>query len=79
MEDQILFCIQCDEPFTFSYEDQQRFHKRGFDPPRRCSSCRQHKVRMDAPQESRGLRRKGKARRNRSEDSDIHWVFIGDI
>ena len=46
MNDAILICVQCDEAFTFSGKDQERFLKRGFDPPHRCPVCRQHKVRM---------------------------------
>jgi len=46
MKDQMLFCIQCDEPFMFTVKEQVRYSRQGFDPPRRCPECRQHKVRL---------------------------------
>lgn len=67
MNEQLLFCIQCDEPFAFSHEDQERYDRRGFDPPRRCPACRQHRVRMDDGDEGREGRRRTRPRRRR------HW------
>ena len=62
MKDQMLFCVQCDEPFTYSVKEQIRHSQQGFDAPRRCQACRQHKVRMENGQEGRGDRRKVKTR-----------------
>jgi hypothetical protein len=62
MKDQMLFCVQCDEPFTYSVKEQIRHSQQGFDPPRRCQTCRQHKVRMENRSEGRGDRRKDKSR-----------------
>lgn len=79
MNDQILFCVQCDEPFTFSRNDQERFQQRGFDPPQRCSACRQHKVKIDGIQGGRWDRCKGKSRRHRTRENDIHWQLTNVI
>jgi Zn finger protein HypA/HybF involved in hydrogenase expression len=62
MKDQMLFCMQCDEPFIYSAKEQMRHSQQGFDSPRRCPVCRQHKVRMtggdSAPKgDRRALRR----------------------
>lgn len=62
MKDQMLFCVQCDEPFTYSVKEQIRHSQQGFDAPRRCQTCRQRKVRMDNRSEGRGDRRKVKSR-----------------
>jgi len=62
MKDQMLFCVQCDEPFTYSVKEQIRHSQQGFDAPRRCQTCRQNKVRMDNRPEGRGDRRKTKSR-----------------
>lgn len=58
MKDQMLFCMQCEEPFLFTVKEQMRHSRQGFDPPRRCPECRQHKVRLnDGAKEGRGERR----------------------
>jgi hypothetical protein len=58
MKDQMLFCVQCDEPFLFTVKEQLRHSRQGFDPPRRCPECRQHKVRLaDEDDLPRGDRR----------------------
>lgn len=58
MKDQMLFCVQCDGPFMFSVKNQVRYSRQGFDPPRRCPECRQHKLRLaDADRAPRGARR----------------------
>ena len=62
MKDLMLFCVQCDEPFTYSVKEQIRHSQQGFDAPRRCQTCRQHKVRMENGPEGRGDRRKVKSR-----------------
>jgi hypothetical protein len=69
MKDAILFCVQCDAAFTFSSKDQERFLKRGFDPPRRCPLCRQHKIRMvDQTNDWKSRRRANPRNRFRSDD-----------
>ncbi|QTA86601.1 zinc-ribbon domain containing protein [Desulfonema magnum] len=43
MEDKVIYCIQCDEPFNFSISEQNYFAAKGFDEPTRCSECRKKK------------------------------------
>ncbi len=43
MRDQIIHCIQCDNPFTFTVSEQKRVNSQGFDAPKRCPECRKHK------------------------------------
>jgi CxxC-x17-CxxC domain-containing protein len=38
--DRTLTCVQCGNDFTFSAEDQQYHAERGYQDPKRCSSCR---------------------------------------
>lgn len=65
MKDLTLYCIQCDEPFFYVVKEQMRHERHGFDPPRRCQTCRQHKVRLDDTEADRKFRRKPKSfRRN---------------
>lgn len=68
MKDQMLFCVQCDEPFLYSVNEQVRHSRQGFDPPRRCPACRQHKVRMAHDDDaSRGDRRAQRRSRRMAE------------
>jgi hypothetical protein len=46
MESQYITCIQCNTEFEFTIVEQEHFQARGFDPPRRCPSCRKKKFRM---------------------------------
>lgn len=66
MSDQTLLCVQCDQPFIYTAAAQARAERHGFDPPRRCPTCRQHKVRMEAEEPRADERRP--ARRNRRSD-----------
>ena len=43
MEELILTCIQCEKDFEFSIAEQEYYGDRGFDPPKRCPSCRKNK------------------------------------
>ncbi|MCF8126879.1 MAG: zinc-ribbon domain-containing protein [Deltaproteobacteria bacterium] len=43
MRDQTLYCVQCDNPFTFTSSEQKRANAQGFDAPKRCPECRKHK------------------------------------
>ncbi len=42
-EDRNLTCVECDSEFVFSADDQQYHADRGYEEPKRCSSCRQAK------------------------------------
>jgi len=66
MSDLTLVCVQCDQPFIYSAAAQARAERHGFDPPRRCPECRQHKVRMEGEEAHWDERRH--VRRNRHKD-----------
>ena len=40
MSDVKIKCIDCKEGFTFSEKDQKFYEEKGFNPPKRCKSCR---------------------------------------
>jgi CxxC-x17-CxxC domain-containing protein len=39
-EDKFLTCVDCGTEFAFSARDQAFYQERGFQPPRRCKTCR---------------------------------------
>jgi len=43
MAELTIVCIQCDREFELDTEQQEYFHSRGFDLPKRCPECRKHK------------------------------------
>lgn len=69
MRDQTIFCIQCDNPFTFTVAEQKRVNSLGFDAPKRCSECRKHK--QKSANSETGRRKRGS---KRYED----WEIAGD-
>lgn len=60
METIILTCIQCEEDFEFSSDEQKKYHQRGFDPPLRCSICRKNKDKKTGFVEKRKFKDKKK-------------------
>ncbi len=43
-EDRTLTCQDCNQPFTFSADDQQYHSEKGYtNEPKRCPSCRQNR------------------------------------
>lgn len=46
MESEWIVCVQCDDEFEFSIADQIRYERKGFEPPKRCPSCRRHKSKI---------------------------------
>ena len=40
-EDRTLTCAECGSEFVFSADDQEFHAQRGYQDPKRCSSCRQ--------------------------------------
>ena len=69
MRDQTIFCIQCDNSFTFTVAEQKRVNSLGFDAPKRCPECRKHK--QKSANSETGRRKRGK---KRYED----WEIAGD-
>ncbi len=42
-DDRDLTCVECNSEFVFSADDQQYHADRGYQEPKRCTSCRQAK------------------------------------
>jgi CxxC-x17-CxxC domain-containing protein len=41
-QDKTIICFDCNDSFTFSAEEQEQFHSRGYtNEPKRCPECRQ--------------------------------------
>lgn len=38
--DKKIKCQDCGEDFTFTERDQNFYQEKGFEPPKRCKSCR---------------------------------------
>ena len=67
METLILTCIQCEEDFEFSPDEQQKYTQKGFDAPLRCSECRKNKAKKPKLLEKRKVRDKKKHYRLKNE------------
>ena len=48
MRAKVITCVQCGDEFEFTVADQKQFTARGFDEPKRCPSCRRHKLKVDS-------------------------------
>ena len=71
MENMVITCIQCEEDFEFTVEEQEKLNKRGFDAPLRCPQCRKHKFRNLQHEEKRKSKSKKKQYRMKfDEDFD---------
>lgn len=68
MENMVITCIQCEEDFELSVEEQEKLKKRGFDAPLRCPQCRKHKSRNLQNQESRKFKDKKKHHRQKFDE-----------
>jgi hypothetical protein len=60
METMVITCIQCQEDFEFTVEEQEKMKNRGFDAPLRCPQCRKHKARNLQHEENRKFKDKKK-------------------
>jgi DNA-directed RNA polymerase subunit RPC12/RpoP len=67
MENKTIICIQCEEEFEFTVDDQLRYEKMNFDEPRRCPDCRKNKLKRADFQETTH-NRKRKFNRFKFED-----------
>jgi len=71
MGNMVITCIQCQEDFEFTAEEQEKLKKRGFDAPLRCPQCRKHKARNFQHNEDRRFKSKKKHYRMKfDEDYD---------
>ena len=67
MKDKIVNCIQCDNIFTLTVEEQKRLLDRGFNLPKRCPECRRKKARFHEADERRKNKGKRKNDRRRND------------
>jgi len=67
METMTLNCIQCEEDFEFSIDEQKKYNQKGFDAPLRCSQCRRNKAKSSEQEGKRKIRDKKKHYRLNSE------------
>ena len=63
METKILYCVQCNQPFTYSAIEQERAALYNFDEPLRCPTCRKKKSKITI---SGGESKKDKKHRRRT-------------
>jgi DNA-directed RNA polymerase subunit RPC12/RpoP len=68
MENMIITCIQCQEEFEFTVEEQEKLEKRGFDAPLRCPQCRKRKSRHLQNEENRRFKSKKKQYRMKFDE-----------
>ena len=73
MKDQMLECVQCNEPFSFTTDEQEKYFNMGFDPPKRCPDCRKNRSRLSMSEnhhrEAGQKRRLNPSRTRRKESS----------
>ena len=67
MKDKICYCIQCDNAFTLTVEEQKRLLDRGFSLPKRCPECRRKKSKLNEADERRKSKEKKKEGRRRKD------------
>lgn len=68
METIILSCIQCEEDFEFSSDEQEKYNQKGFDLPLRCPECRKNKNKKTGFEDKRKPKDKKKHYRLKSDD-----------
>lgn len=73
MKTLILTCIQCDEDFEFSADEQEKYNQRGFDPPLRCSICRKNKDKKPVFEEKKKFKDKKKQYRLKFDEKNMHF------
>ena len=68
MKTRLITCVQCEKEFEFSIIDQKNFRERGFDPPKRCPSCRRKKSKLSELQQENKHNNKKKYHRQDYEN-----------
>lgn len=58
MEEKVIRCIQCGQPFSITVAEQKRFISKGFDLPKRCQVCRKNKIKINNQGDRKELRSK---------------------
>lgn len=74
MQDKIITCVQCNEAFLFSTEENKRFLSLGFDEPTRCPDCRKKKsknTKSEASWKDKGRKKHSKRKNRGSFEDDV--------
>ena len=79
MKEKIITCCQCEGPFVFTVEEQQRYLRAGFGAPKRCPACRKNKFKE--PLITPHAKRKSKVKKKnpwKAYDGDGSWSSRSD-
>ena len=74
MKNQSLDCIQCNELFSFTADEQQKYMDMDFDPPKRCPDCRKNRTKLSMSENHHreaGQKRRSKPSRIRRKGSSM--------
>jgi hypothetical protein len=69
MNNKIIICIECGNPFTLTAAQQERIIALKFDEPKRCRDCREEKIKA-------GLSRREEKMRQKNVDPERQWEFM---
>lgn len=72
MNEKIIICIECGNPFTLTVAQQERIIALEFDEPKRCRACREEKVIV-------GLSQYEEKMSHKNVDPEIQWEFMYNI
>ena len=69
MNDKIIICIECGNPFRLTVAQQERIIALEFDEPKRCRACRETEI-------IAGLSRYEEKMRHKNLDPERQWEFM---
>lgn len=72
MNEKIIICIECGNPFTLTVAQQERIIALEFDEPKRCLACPEEKVIV-------GLSQYEEKMSHKNVDPEIQWEFMYNI
>ena len=76
MRDKIVTCIQCDNTFILTAEEQKKLLDRGFSLPKRCPECRRKKAKiheLDERRKTKGKKRESHKRNSFDDEENEEW------
>ena len=72
MNEKIIICIECGNPFTLTVAQQERIIALEFDEPKRCRACREERIIV-------GLSRYKEKMSHKNVDPEWQWEFMYNI
>jgi hypothetical protein len=69
MNEKIIICIECGNPFTLTVAQQERIIALEFDEPKRCRDCREKEI-------TAGLSLHKEKMRHKNVDPEMQWEFM---